>query len=127
MIWLHALWVFLAGMLQPVQSGMNAELSRHAAAPLTAATWNMLLGFVVVALICVFSGAPVPGVNLLRVAPVWSLWGGLCGAVIVFTMLFNAPVLGAVLLLSCDCKSKSCLAEERHLLFAVSSTNSVYI
>ena len=31
----------------------------------------------------------------------WSLWGGLCGAVIVFTMLFNAPVLGAVLLLSC--------------------------
>ena len=101
MIWLHALWVFLAGMLQPVQSGMNAELSRHALAPLTAATWNMLLGFVVVALICVFSGAPVPGVNLLRVAPVWSLWGGLCGAVIVFTMLFNAPVLGAVLLLSC--------------------------
>ena len=61
----------------------------------------MLLGFVIVALICVFSGAPVPGVNLLRVAPVWSLWGGLCGAVIVFTMLFNAPVLGAVLLLSC--------------------------
>ena len=30
----------------------------------------MLLGFVVVALICVFSGAPVPGVNLLRVAGV---------------------------------------------------------
>ncbi|MAV54452.1 MAG: hypothetical protein CMJ28_00680 [Phycisphaerae bacterium] len=101
MIWLHALWVFIAGMLQPVQSGMNAELSRHAAAPLTAATWNMLIGFVVVALICVISGAPVPGVSLLRSAPIWSLWGGLCGAVIVFTMLFNAPILGAVLLLSC--------------------------
>ncbi|MFG0329291.1 MAG: DMT family transporter [Phycisphaerales bacterium] len=91
----------VAGMLQPVQAGVNAELRRHVDHPLQAASWNMIISALTIfAALAVFR-LPPPSLAALRAAPWWALTGGACGATIVLTMLIAAPKLGAALLIGC--------------------------
>jgi len=100
MRWMLIGWIFLVGMLLPVQAGVNAELRRHAAHPLQAAGVNMLLGAVVILLIMIFLRVPIPGRAVFVSAPWWAFVGGLIGATMVFSSLFAAPRLGAAVLIA---------------------------
>ncbi len=101
MRWILLAAVFFAGMLQPIQAGMNAELRRHAEHPLQAALVNMFVGFVVVLAVVLIGRIGPPSWSTLTSAPWWSMMGGFLGATLVLTMLMAAPVLGAALLIAC--------------------------
>jgi len=101
MRWILLAAVFVAGMLQPIQAGMNAEFRRHAAHPLQAALLNMFVGFAVVLCVVLVGRIGLPSWSTLNSAPWWSMMGGFLGATLVLTMLMAAPVLGAALLIAC--------------------------
>ena len=99
MYWILILLVIIIGMLQPVQVGMNAEFSRHAAHPLHAAFLNMWIGALALLLIVMSSGVGLPSLSAMKNAPWWAYGGGLIGGTIVLVMLIAAPKLGAALLI----------------------------
>ena len=92
-------------MILPLQSGINAELRRHTGHPLWAAVTNFGVGLfvlsVVDAVMVAEMGIPMPSLERLGQAPLWSYLGGICGASLVLTAVIAAPKLGAALLVAC--------------------------
>jgi len=95
MIWLLLFLAFAAGMLLPVQSGINAELKNLVGNPFLAATIQFLVGTMVLLLFVVAIRTPLPGVAKLTSAPWWIWAGGICGANFIVVAIFLAPRLGA--------------------------------
>ena len=60
MIWLLLLIALVAGMLLPVQTGINAELRNLVGQPILAAAIQFLVGAAALLLVVVAMGAPVP-------------------------------------------------------------------
>lgn len=92
--------VFLFGLLQPFQAGMNARMGaalgdRFQAGFINGFT-NVLLLLVV--LLVLFRGLPSPA--LLRDAPWWAFLAGAIGAGIVVVQLSSAPILGAAVMVA---------------------------
>lgn len=89
----------LAGLLVPLQAGINSQLAIWLGSPFRAAVVNNAVGLAaLVPLAVVFArGRPLGG--KLGEAPWWVWVGGLCGAYFVAATAYIAPTLGALTLL----------------------------
>ena len=99
MHWFLLAAVFVAGALQPVQAGMNAEFRKGCDSPFQAAMLNMGLGALAMFAFITITRIGLPPATAFRDAPWWSFGGGLIGATLVTTMLVAAPKLGAATLI----------------------------
>ncbi len=91
---------FAAGIMMPVQAGINSLLGAHLRSPFLAALVSFCVGASVLALFCLLMRVPLPGIQVLGRVPVWMFTGGLLGAFFVTTAIILAPKLGAVTLLA---------------------------
>lgn len=92
----------LAGMILPLQPGINSQLQSKLGSAWVAALVSFTVGTLIllttVALLR-FSSNPkiLPSMDAIRSAPWWAWLGGLIGAVFVSSSIILAPKLGAVL------------------------------
>jgi len=95
MIWLLLLTALVAGMLLPVQVGINAELRTFLGHPILAATVQFLVGALVLICVLIALGIPLPHIGKVSAAPWWVWLGGLCGANYIVIAILVGPRLGA--------------------------------
>jgi bacterial/archaeal transporter family-2 protein len=89
-----------AGVLLPVQAGVNAQLRSAVGSPLTAALVSFLVGTAGLVTAAVIFRAPMT-VRAAWVASPWGHWvGGLIGALYVVATIVLAPRLGAATLVA---------------------------
>ncbi len=89
------LLVAIAGALNSVQSGANAQLVRSTERPWLAALIVSLVTAAVFAAGWAVTGLRLPEPGRLAAVPWWAWTGGLCGATYVAATLFFAEALGA--------------------------------
>lgn len=86
----------LCGMLVPVQSGVNAQLSRMLGQPMLAATASFAAGFLALMCLDIVLRLSLPSFAILRAVPLYQwLGGGFIGAVYISGNTTLAPRLGA--------------------------------
>ncbi len=97
------LYIFLAlaaGVMMPVQAGINALLGAQVKSPVLAATVSFTVGTLFLVLVCLLMRISVPALSVWEKLPLWMWTGGLLGAFFVTTTIILAPKLGAVALLA---------------------------
>ena len=98
MIWLYLLLAVAAGVMLPLQYGINAQLAHWLGSPIRAAFVSFLVGMLALLVISAFVRKPLPSAARLGQVPWWVWIGGLLGAFYVTGSIFTAPHLGAVTL-----------------------------
>ena len=88
-------FVILAGALNAVQSGSNAQLVRSLGRPSLVALLVSLVTAGVFLAAFLAAGARLPDAGRAAQAPWWAWTGGLCGAAYVVSTLYFAERLGA--------------------------------
>ena len=104
MRWILLVLIFVVGLLQPIQAGLNATVSKATGSRFEAGMTNglvnvVLLGIVVLTMWAIF-GKTSPGLSGLRALPWWGYLGGARGAGIVVVQLTSAPVFGAAVMVA---------------------------
>ena len=89
-----------AGVLLPVQAGVNAQLRSVVGSPLTAALVSFLVGTAGLGTAAVILRAPTALRAAWAVSPWWLWIGGLIGALYVVATIVLAPRLGAASLVA---------------------------
>jgi transporter family-2 protein len=89
-----------AGVLLPVQAGVNAQLRSVVGSPLTAALVSFLVGTAGLGTAAVILRAPAALRAAWAVSPWWFWIGGLIGALYVVATIVLAPRLGAATLVA---------------------------
>jgi bacterial/archaeal transporter family-2 protein len=89
-----------AGVLLPVQAGVNAQLRSGLGSPLAAALVSFVVGTAGLATIAVVLRTPLPIRSAWAATPWWQWTGGLLGAVYVVAAIVLAPRLGAATLVA---------------------------
>jgi transporter family-2 protein len=84
-----------AGVLLPVQAGVNAQLRSAVGSPLAAALVSFLVGTAGLVAAAVIVRAPIGLRAAVTVTPWWYWVGGLIGALYVMATIVLAPRLGA--------------------------------
>ena len=97
---LYILLALAAGIMMPVQAGINALLGAQIKSPIMAAAVSFTVGTAFLILLCIMLRIPVPAVSVWGKLPLWMWTGGLLGAFFVTTTIILAPKLGAVTLLA---------------------------
>ncbi|MCH2160711.1 MAG: DMT family transporter [Phycisphaerales bacterium] len=104
MRWILLVLIFLVGLLQPVQAGLNATVSKATGsrfeAGMTNGLVNVVLLVIVVLTMWAFFGKSSPGLSGLRTLPWWGYLGGAIGAGIVVVQLTAAPAFGAAVMVA---------------------------
>jgi bacterial/archaeal transporter family-2 protein len=90
---------FLAGLASALQTTMNSTLGRSLGDPVGAALWSFATGTIVVVVIYVLRGGSLSQASLGQ-APLWSLFGGIMGAMMVLAVIMAAPRIGLMTALS---------------------------
>jgi bacterial/archaeal transporter family-2 protein len=98
MVWLYLLIAVAAGVMLPIQFGINAQLAHWVGSPIRAAFVSFLVGTVVLLIASFFIRKPLPSLARLGDVPWWVWIGGLLGAFYVAGSIVSAPKLGAVTL-----------------------------
>jgi transporter family-2 protein len=98
MIWLYLLLAVAAGVMLPLQYGINAQLAQWLDSPIRAAFVSFLVGMLALLVISAFVRRPLPSAARLGHVPWWVWIGGLLGAFYVTGSIVSAPRLGAVTL-----------------------------
>lgn len=93
-VWL-CLLAALAGILNPVQSGANAQLARVTGNPFAVVMISLSISLAFTLAVGLFVRAPAPVISQLTKAPWWAWAGGFCGAVFLASQPLAAPRLGA--------------------------------
>ncbi len=96
----YILLALAAGVMMPVQAGINAVLGSNLKTPFLAALISFSVGTTALALLCLLLRVPLPAPALVSKIPLWMWTGGLMGAFFVTTTIILAPKLGAVVLLT---------------------------
>ena len=91
----YLLLAILAGLLLPVQAGVNSQLRLSIGHPILAATVSFLVGSLALAVLTVLSRIGLPSTGVARAIPWWHWVGGLLGALYVFSVIIVTPRLGA--------------------------------
>jgi bacterial/archaeal transporter family-2 protein len=94
------LLALVAGVLLPVQAGVNAQLRSVVGSPLTAALISFLVGTAGLGTAAVILRAPTALRAAWAVSPWWFWIGGLIGALYVVATIVLAPRLGAATLVA---------------------------
>lgn len=89
------LFVAVAGALNAVQSGTNAQLARSLERPWLAGFVVCLSTTLIFAVGMLVSGQALPAAGKAGSAPWWAWTGGLCGAALVIASLFFAQKVGS--------------------------------
>ena len=89
-----------AGVLLPVQAGLNAQLRSTLGSPVAAALVSFLVGTAGLATIAVLLRTPLPLGRAWAATTPWQWSGGLIGAVYVLAAIVLAPRLGAATLIA---------------------------
>jgi transporter family-2 protein len=89
-----------AGVLLPVQAGVNAQLRSSLGSPLVAALVSFVIGTVGLAALVVLLRIPLPLRSAWGATSWWQWSGGLLGAVYVVATIVLAPRLGAATLVA---------------------------
>lgn len=89
-----------AGVLLPVQAGLNAQLRTVLGSPVAAALISFVVGTAGLAAVALALRAPLPLRTAWDTAPWWQWTGGLIGAVYVLASIVLAPRLGAATLVA---------------------------
>ncbi|WP_106479042.1 DMT family transporter [Phytohalomonas tamaricis] len=84
-----------AGILMPVQAGVNSTLAQYAGSSIWASLISFCVGSLALLIVFVCMRLPWPEVSSLREAPAWSWIGGAMGAFFVACSVMLAPRLGA--------------------------------
>ena len=92
---LSTLLVIVAGALNAVQSGSNAQLVRSLGRPWLVALLVSLITAALFTATLLATGARLPEPGRLAHTPWWAWSGGLCGAAYVASTLFFAERMGA--------------------------------
>lgn len=91
---------FVAGMMMPLQAGVNSTLALHGEGPLWASLISFLVGTLALFLVATGLRLEWPVLSELRQAPWWAWTGGLMGALFVAMSAFLAPRIGAATMIS---------------------------
>jgi len=84
-----------AGAVLSVQTPINAALARGLGDPVLAATVNFLVGFLMMAVLCILRGVwPAAGAG--AGIPVWGWIGGAMGAFYITALILCVPLSGAL-------------------------------
>jgi len=97
---LLVLLALTAGMLLPVQTGVNAELRVIVGQPILAAAVQFLVGAAALIVVFIVMRTPMPDLSKLSSAPWWVWVGGLCGANYIVVAILLAPRIGAATLVA---------------------------
>ncbi len=89
-----------AGIMMPLQAGINALLGAQIKSPILAAAVSFTVGAAFLVVLCMLLRIPVPALSAWGKLPLWMWTGGLLGAFFVTTTIILAPKLGAVTLLA---------------------------
>ena len=95
MAWVYLLVAVGAGVLLPLQVGVNAQLSHWLNDPLRAAFVSFLVGMIALVIIAAFVRKPLPSLTRVGDVPWWVWTGGLIGAFYVAASIILGPKLGA--------------------------------
>lgn len=87
--------LFCAGAALSVQTPINAALARGLGDPVIAACANFLVGFLMMAVVCVFRGV-WPTVGSVGQVPLWGWIGGAMGAFYITALILCVPLTGAL-------------------------------
>jgi bacterial/archaeal transporter family-2 protein len=91
----------LAGMLVPVQAGINASLRGFLPHPVFAAITNFLVGLAILAIAALTMQAGPPSLQTIAKVPWWCWAGGSMGACLVLSGIFLSHRLGAGTFVAC--------------------------
>jgi transporter family-2 protein len=97
---LFLLLALAAGVLLPVQAGLNAQLRAATGSPVAAALVSFLVGTAGLAMIALLLRTPLPLGRAWAATTPWQWSGGLIGAVYVLAAIVLAPRLGAATLIA---------------------------
>ena len=97
---LFLLLALAAGVLLPVQAGLNAQLRSALGSPVAAALVSFLVGTAGLATVAVLLRTPLPLGRAWAGTTPWQWSGGLIGAVYVLAAIVLAPRLGAATLIA---------------------------
>lgn len=89
----------VAGVMLPVQAGVNAAMGRHAGRPEWAAFVNFAVGLVALGVWLAANRVRAPTMAALHAAPAWSWLGGVLGAFYVSAVVLLTPKLGVTVTL----------------------------
>ena len=95
MEWLGILFIVIAGVLNAIQTAINASLSKSLGQVALAAPVVFAVGLVFTLLLMPLMGVRLSDIGKLAGPPWWSYLGGLCGAVFILAMLSQAQKLGS--------------------------------
>jgi bacterial/archaeal transporter family-2 protein len=98
-VWAYLLFAFAAGVVLPLQAGINAELADWLHSPIRAAFVSFLVGSLLLAVAAALVFRPLPSWSRLGHAPWWVWLGGALGAFYVVGSIVSAPKLGAATLI----------------------------
>jgi bacterial/archaeal transporter family-2 protein len=97
---LFLLLALAAGVLLPVQAGLNAQLRAALGSPVAAAVVSFLVGTAGLATVALLLRTPLPLGRAWAVTSPWQWSGGLIGAAYVLAAIVLAPRLGAATLIA---------------------------
>lgn len=89
-----------AGLLLPLQAGINSGLRGSLGHPLLATLASFLVGTVGLAMVLVGARVPLPSTTSLATPSWWQWSGGLLGAVYIMVSIVVAPRLGAATMIA---------------------------
>jgi bacterial/archaeal transporter family-2 protein len=89
-----------AGVLLPIQAGVNAQLRTALGSPVAAALVSFVVGTAGLVLVTLALRTPLPLRSAWAASPWWQWTGGLIGAVYVLASIVLAPRLGAATLVA---------------------------
>ena len=84
-----------AGIVLPVQFGVNSQLRTFVGGPVAAAAVSFVVGTVALALAALVVQRSIPEPDSIASAPWWAWTGGLLGAFFVLASIILTPRLGA--------------------------------
>jgi bacterial/archaeal transporter family-2 protein len=100
MFYINCLLALLAGMLIPLQAGINSRLREYLSSPYYATMISVGVSLIAVIAFCILSRLPLPSQAAISAVPPWAWTGGLVGVVYVFLVLLLAHKLGATALIA---------------------------
>lgn len=88
---------YLAGIVMPIQIGLNATVARQAGSPMWASAMSFLVGGIALFGFYFASRQSWPSTQAVASIPYWAWAGGLLGAFYVTMTIVVAPNIGAAL------------------------------
>lgn len=88
-------WAFAIGLLVPLQSIINAKLSRAVGGPTQGSLISFGGGFIIFLIIGIFNYKTLPSLSKLMSLPTYLYAGGFIGAIFVISAIMILPKLGS--------------------------------